>query len=236
MLPDLTSIWSWLPPLLLATLKVFNELGLFGHTKPAQDRSVSVQTKTISLQKIEQREPDRHPPRFVAPVLMTCAGVLLAFGIYAIILWISGAIQVQVDFRIVLFFVWFSGAFVGFPLYMLWDHCYTQRKYDRRGISHVAKAATVTAADDVDTVFDACYGVLSSMEAAIIRLEKPNLLKARIRNCLMTILIGQIEESKTRIYVLSDSKWLTIKWDRGANQRNIDAFLGGLSKLHNCSS
>jgi len=129
----------------------------------------------------------------------------------------------------------FPVVFIGLPLYIIVDYFHTKSKYYKLGRSRVAKEARITIANDADTVFDACYRALDSMQAAIRIMEKPNLLRANIRNSVMTITIIQIEGSKVRVYILSDSKWLTIKWDGGANQRNIDNFLQELSKLYNSS-
>jgi hypothetical protein len=229
---DSTSIWlSAAVTLLVAIIsQAIRERGYFKYTKPAQNDDLTAQTRTVNLLRIEQREPNRRPPRYISPVLMVCAILLLAFGIWAIYLWITGIIKFQLDFRVVLFFVGFSAAFLVFPLYILIDYFYTQPRYNRRGRSHVAKEAIVTVAGDVDVVFDACYRVLDSMQAAMIILERPNLFRAKVRNSVMTIVIRQIEGSKVRVYVVSDSKWLTVKWDMGANQKNVDDFLRELGK------
>jgi len=227
---DLIGIWSWLGPLLLAIIKMMDELGNVGDKKPAQDHNLTAQTRTTNVQRVEQREPDRHPPRYVSLVPVIGAFLLLGFSIWAIHIWITGVVTFQVNVEIVLFFLGFSVAFVGLPLYIVIDHFYTQPKHYRCGRSHVAKEAIVTVANDAETVFDACYRALGSMQAAIIILKRPNLFKARVRNCVMTVIIRQIEDSKASVYVVSDSKWLTVKWDMGANQKNMDDFLRELGK------
>lgn len=226
-LPDLTSIWPWLAPVLVAIIsKVINALGDVRHTKPAQNHKRTAQTRTISLQKIEQYEPSRRPPVSLALIPVICALLLLAFGIGVIYMWIAGTAKFQMDFWTVLLFL----GFIGLPLWIIADHLFIQPKYYKQGRSHVAKEARVTVANDADTVFDACYRALDSMQAAIRIMEKPNLLKANIRNYVMTITITQIEDSNVRVDILSDSKWLTVRWDAGANQRNIDSFLQELGK------
>jgi len=105
-----------------------------------------------------------------------------------------------------------------------------QPKYYKQGRSHVTKEARITVTNDADAVFDACYRVLDSMQATIRIMERPNLLKAKVKDSMITITIIEIEGSKVRVYVLSDSKWLTVRWDGGANQRNIDNFLRELGK------
>lgn len=217
--------------LLVAISQALKELGYFGYSKPTQNGSRTAQTRTISLLKIEQRELSNRPPVSLSLIPLIYSFLMLAFGGWVIYMWIARIIELQMDFWLVLFL----GVFIVLPLYIIVDYFRTDRKYYKLGRSRVAKEARVTVANDVDTVFDACYRVLDSMQAAISILEKPNLLKAKIRNSVMTITIIQIEGSRVRVYVLSDSKWLTIKWDRGANQRNIDNFLQELSKLYNSS-
>jgi hypothetical protein len=228
--PDLTSIWSLLLALLVPIIKLIDALGNYRDKKPAQDHSLTGRMKTISVQNIRQREPNRHPPAYVSLVPVIGAFLLLAFGIWAIYMWTTGTVTFQVNVHTVLFFVGFSVAFLGFPLFVVIDYFHVQPKYYRRGRSHVAKEAIVTVANDADTVFDACYRVLNSMQAAIIILERPNLFKAKVRNSVMTIVIRQIEESKVSVHTVSDSKWLTVRWDLGGNQKNVDDFLRELGK------
>lgn len=223
---DLAGILYWLPPVLVALSQALKALGDVRYAKPAQDHSGTPRTRTIRLQKIEQREPSRHPPKPVSLIPLICAFLLLAYGILGTYVWIVGIAEFQMGLWAVLFFV----GFIGLPLWIIRDHFLVQPKYDKRGRSHVAKEARVTVANDVDTVFDACHRALDSMQAAIRIMEKPNLLKANIRNSMMTITIIQAEGSKARVYALSDSKWLTVRWDSGANQRNIDSLLHELGK------
>lgn len=224
---DLAIFLSLLSPVLVAIIsQAINAFGNVRYTKPAQNHNSTAQTRTISLQKIEQREPSRRPPASLLLIPLIFSYLMLAFGIWAIYMWIAGIAKFQIDFVTVLVFV----GFIGIPLWIISDHFFIQPKYYKRGRSHVAKEARVTVANDADTVFDACYRALDSMQAAIRIMEKPNLLKANIRNSMMTITIIQIEGSRVRVYILSDSKWLTVKWDAGANQRNIDSFLQELGK------
>jgi len=227
--PDLTSIWSWLYPILIfptAIYYVIKIIEYFGHEKAVQDSSRPAQTKTVTLLKVEQREPSRRPPVILLVLTLVPASILLTFGVWAIYTWITGRIEVHMDSWTVLFLV----MFIGLPLFIMIDNFFTLPKQYKRGRSHVAKEAMVTVANDIDTVFDACYRVLDSMQATITVLEKPNLLKAKLRNSVMTIKIRRIKGSKVQIYILSDSRWLTVKWDAGDNQRNIDRFLRELGK------
>jgi len=228
-LPDFASIWSWLYPILILPAAIYYGIKVieyFRHKKAVQNNSRTAQIKTVSLLKIEQREPSRRPPVILSIMTLIPACILLTFGVWVIYTWIARQIEVHMDLWTVLLLV----LFIVLPLVIIIDNFFTQPKYYKLGRSHVAKEARVTVANDIDTVFDACYRVLDSMQAAISILEKPILLKAKTGNSVMTIRIIQIEESKVRVYILSDSKWLTVKWDMGANQRNIDSFLRELGK------
>ncbi|MGA8849420.1 MAG: hypothetical protein WB564_06330 [Dehalococcoidia bacterium] len=226
---DLEDFRLWLSLILLLPAAIYYVIKVtdyFGHKKAVGNSTPAAQIKTVSLLKIKQGEPSRRPPGIFTIMYLVPACILLAFGGGVIYMWIAGIAELQMDFWIVLFFI----MFIGFPLYMLIDHFLIQPRYYRLNRSHVAKEAIVTVGNDIDTIFDACYRVLDSMQAAIRMMEKPDLLKASIRNFVMTITLIQIAGSKVRVYILSDSKWLTVRWDAGANQRNIDSFLRELSK------
>ena len=221
---DSANIFNWLFLLLLlpaAIYYVISTIGYFMHKEAVRNNGRTDEIKTVSLLKIEQHEPRRHPPVILPIITIIPASILLAFGIWVIYTWIARRLEFQIDPESVLLLL----LFIGLPLYVIIDHFFIQRKYDKLGRSSVAKEARVNVANDVDTVFDACYRALDSMQASIRIIEKPNLLKASIRNSVMTITIIQIEGSKVRVYIQSDSKWLTVKWDGGANQRNVDSFL-----------
>lgn len=212
--------------LLVAISQATKEFGYIRYPKSAQNSNLTAQTRTINLLNIEQRELSNRPPKPLSLAPLVSSFLMLGFGAGVIHMMIAGIIEFQIDLWTVLLAV----VFIGLPVYIIVDYFRTESKYYKLGRSSVAKEARVTVANDVDAVFGACYRALDSMQAAISILEKPNLLKAKIRNCVMTVTIVPIEGSKVRVYILSDSKWLTIKWDRGANQRNVDDFLHELGK------
>jgi hypothetical protein len=222
MLTDSVNDFNWLYLLLLlpaAIYYVIHTVGYFMPKEAVRHNGRTDQIKTVSLLKIEQHS--RHPPVILLIITIVPALILLAFGIWVIYTWVARRLEFQIDPESILLLL----LFIGLPLYVIIDHFFIQRKYDKLGRSSVAKEARVNVENDVDTVFDACYRALDSMQASIRIMEKPNLLKASIRNSVMTITIIQIEGSKVRVYIQSDSKWLTVKWDGGANQRNVDSFL-----------
>ena len=234
---DLPSMWSLLSPIIIGVLaaiipQVVKDVGDRRDIKSAQNHNLAAQTRTVNLLKIEQREPSNSPPKSLSIIPLASSFIMLGFGGVVLYMLIARIIRFQMD----LFWGFlFPMAFIVIPLIIIADYFHTKCKYYKLGRSRVAKEAKITIANDADTVFDSCYRALDSMRAAIRIMEKPNLLRANIRNCVMTIRMIQIEGCKVIVYILSDSKWLTIKWDGGANQRNIDDFLQELSKLYNSS-
>jgi len=228
--PDLTSLWAALSSILTLLVAISQATKEFGYVvryqKSAQNDNPTAQTRMIDLLKIEQREPSNRPPKLLSLAPLVSSILMLSFGIGVTYMMITGTIEFQIDFWTVLLAV----VFIGLPVYVIIDYFHTESEYYKLGRSKVAKEAKVTVLDDVDTVFGACYRALDSMQAAIIILEKPNLLKAKSRNCVMTVTIVPVEGSEVKVYILSDSNWLTIKWDRGANKRNVDDFLHELRK------
>lgn len=212
-----------LPAAIEAGVRVFDRLRRKG--RPQKDLQTD-HPEVGGLLTIEQPDLSSHPPKILSIVSLVCASTLLVFGTWIINMWRTGTVDMQVDFVTALFFV----LFMGVPVYILVDHFLIQPKYYKLGRSLVAKEARAVVANDADTVFDASHRVLGSMQAAIRKMDKPRLLKARVGNSVMTIKIRGLKGSKARVYMLSDSKWLTVKWDAGANQRNVDRFLQELGK------
>lgn len=229
MLTDSSNIFEWwhlfllLPPAIYYGIEIFDRLRQKERT---QSSARAAQTGIEGLLKIEQRELNRRPPVILSIISLICAFWLLVFGGVGIYLWIARIIKFEMNLWTALFLV----IFIGFPLFIIAEYFGIERHYYKLGKSHVAKEAKVTLANDVDAVFDACHRVLDSMQATIKIVEKPRLLKANIEDSVMTIRIRRIKGPKVQIYVLSDSKWLTVRWDAGANQRNIDSFLRELSR------
>jgi len=222
-----TSEWSYLFLLLIPAIyyaiKIFDRLKQKGHT---QSSTLAAQTGVEGLLKIEQRELVRRPPLILSILALICAFLLLVFGGASIYWWVAGIVKFEMNFWTVLFLI----IFICVPLFIIIEYLGIDRHYYKLGKSRVAKEAKVTLANDIDTVFDACYRVLHSIQATIKIVKKPRLLEAKIKDSVMTVKLRRIKGSKVQIYVLSDSKWLTVRWDAGANQRNIDIFLRELSK------
>jgi hypothetical protein len=226
---DLATIWFWLYPILILPAAIYYGIRVYNHLrhkKSAQTDNLTAQTTAGSLLKIEQRELSNRPPVILSIVLLFCAFLLFAFGVFVIYGWVAGIAEFQMGGVTLCFFV----LFICLPAYIFVDHFFIQPKYYKLDRSLVAKEARIIIANDADAVFDACYKALDSMKATINIINKPKLLKAKIRNSVMTIKIRRIKGSTVGVYILSDSKWLTVKFDAGANQRNIDTFLKELSK------
>lgn len=228
MLTDSANMFNWSYLLLLLIPAIYYGIKIFDRLRQkerTQSSAPAAQTGIEGLLKIEQRERSRRPPVILSIVSLISACVLLAFGVLVMYIWISGTVEFRMDLSTFLFFL----LFIGLPLFIIIDtirdDLFIQPKYYKLGRSHVAKEARVTVANDADTVFDACYRVLRSMQATIRIMEKPRLLKANIKNSVIIVRIRRIRGSKVQIYILSDSKWFTAKFDAGVNQRNVDSFL-----------
>jgi hypothetical protein len=230
---DSANTFNWLYLLILLPAAIYYGIKIFDRFSPkksAQTDSLAAQTRVDtrvgSVLKIEQRELGNKPPFILSFALLISAILLFTLGVLAIYTWIAGIAEFRISYEIILFLIFF----IGFPLYIFVDQFLIQPKYYKLGKSLVAKEARLILANNADAVFDACYQVLNSMKATINIVNKPTLLKATVKDYVMTIKIRRIKGSKVGVYVLSDSKWLTVKFDAGANKRNIDTFLKELSK------
>ena len=216
-----------MPAAIYYGIRIFDRLS---QKKSAQTDNLAAQTRVGtrvgSVLKIEQRELSNRPPFILSFVLLICAMLLFALGVLIIYTWAAGIAEFRVSYENILFLMFF----VGFPLYIFVDHFLIQPKYYKLGRSLVAKEARLIIANNAAAVFNVCYQILDSMKAKINIINKPTLLKATVKDSVMTIKIRRIKDSKVGVYVLSDSRWLTVKFDAGANKRNIATFLKELSK------
>jgi hypothetical protein len=233
MLTDSANMFNWSYLLLLLLPAIYYGIKIFDRLRQKeriQSNAPATQTGIEGLLKIEQRELSRRPPVILSIISLISACILLAFGVLIMYIWISGTVEFRMDISTFFFFL----LFIGLPLFIIIDtirdDLFIQPKYYKLGRSHVAKEAKVTVVNDADTVFDACYRVLRSMQATIRIMEKPRLLEAKIKDSVMTIKLRRIKGSKVQIYILSDNKWFTAKFDAGVNQRNVDSFLQELDK------
>ena len=152
---SLTNISDWLFLILLLPAAIYyaiTTIDYFKHKKVVGNNDRSTQRTTVSISKIQQREPGRHPPVIILIIATIPALILLASGIWVIYTWITRRIEFQIDIESVLLLL----LFIGLPLYIIIDLFLIQRKYDKLGRSHVAKEARATIINDTDTVFDAC--------------------------------------------------------------------------------
>lgn len=225
---DLANIWFWLYPIFGLIAAIYYGIRIYDYFK--QKKSINnnhvARRKADGFLKIDQRELSSRPPVILSILLIVCAFIFLVFGIWIIYTWASGKAPFRISYEVIIFFL----LFFCFPVYVFIDQFLIQPKYYKLGRSLVAKEARVTILNNADTVFDACYQVLESMKATVNIINKPKMLKVKIRNSVITIKIRRIKGSKVIVYVLSDSKWLTVRFDAGANQRNIDTFLKELRK------
>lgn len=175
--------------------------------------------------KIEQQEPSKRPPIFLNVALVLSWSVMLAFGGLLIYLWIDGKLNTQISLSLLLSPV----IFIALPIWVLVDTLWLARKHYTLDKSSVAKDKKIILLGDIKEVFDGCLGVLDIMKATPIIMEKPKLFKGHLRswfgNSIITVKTNRVRGNKVRIYVLSDSQWVTVRWDIwNVNQRNINTF------------
>lgn len=175
--------------------------------------------------KIEQQEPSKRPSIFLELGLVLSWSVMLAFGGLLIYLWIDGKLNTQNSLSLLLSLV----IFIALPIWVLVDTLWLSRKHYTLDKSSVAKDKKIILLCDINKVFNVCLGVLDIMEAIPIIMDKPKLFKGRLRswlgNSIITIKTSRVRGNKVRIYVLSDSQWVTVRWDIwNVHQRNIDTF------------
>ncbi len=188
--------------------------------------SDSPTTNTSRILEIAQRESGNRPPLILSIVGVTCTMLILAFGGLAIYFWIVGSVAFRIDGTTILFLVLFVLA----PIAVLIDTFFLERKSYRLGRSWVFKDARAVLDGDIDIAFDRCLKALSAMKAVVIRMKRPTLVKARFGKSVIIVKLRHRSGPKVGVHVMSDSQWLTVKLDGGANQRNIDTFLSELSK------
>jgi uncharacterized membrane protein len=226
---DLSKIWFWLYPILALPAAIYYLTRLYLYIKHRKNKSniSSTPAKRIdNILKIVQKEPSRRPPVILTGLGTICSLFILGFGILGIYLMIIGKITLRIDMSLILFI----SLFIILPIWFLVDNLFIQRRYNKLGRSMVAKEAEIILDCDAITAFNYCSKVLDTMRVTIIKKNRPNLLKANLGKSVITVDILGRKGPKARIHILSDSQWLTVKFDAGANQRNIDNFLKELGK------
>ena len=151
---------------------------------------------------------------------------LLLFDIGFIIYSIKNGFESNYDVISVLLLI----ALYGVPAYTLLDILYFQPRKRRRGRSDVAKEATIELDGDIEALFARCQQVILDMRGRIISLKRrPRTIESELGNNKMTIKIQRTRSGRNRIYILSDAKWITVRFDRGQNQANVDEFIRRVS-------
>lgn len=218
----------WLLLILGLPAAIYYATRLYDRFKRHQLKGKKSDSPTASASRIleiAQRETSRRPPVILSIILVTCSLLMLAFGGFGIYFWIVGRMVFRIDGGTILFLILFVFA----PIAVLVDTFVFERKSYRLGRSWVFRDTRAVLDGDIDIVFDRCLRALSAMKAVVIRMKRPTLVKARLGKSVITVKLRQRSGSKVGIHVMSDSQWLTVRLDGGANQRNIDTFLSELS-------
>lgn len=198
----------------------------FKRKRPKGKNSDSLVAGPGRILEIAQREPSNRPPLILSILSAVCSLLLLVFGGFVIYLWISGRVAFRIDGSTILLLLLFVCA----PIAVLVDSFFLEPKSYRLGRSWVFRDGRAVLDADIDTGFDRCLEALSAMHAVVVRMRRPTLVKTRLGKSIITVKLRKRIGPKVGIHVMSDSQWLTVRLDGGANQRNIDAFFNELSK------
>jgi len=102
--------------------------------------------------------------------------------------------------------------------------------------SSTYRSASMSVAENRDAVFQRSLAVLKGLGLRIVSFDaEAGLIEARggrsIRSSgqRVSVLCDPAVDGGTRVHVDSDSLWTTVWVDFGANQRNVDRFLAGLT-------
>ena len=154
-------------------------------------------------------------------VLVVCCLLLLAFDGLLFWFWITEPLTVDLDIASIVFLTFI----VGFPLYSLIDIVIMEPRIRKSGHSKVAEPAVLVVEGEPDKLLKRCQDVLGEMGGTITHLDiESKLIKADFNKDEITIKIEHIQDLKYCILLLSDSKWLSVRFDFGRNKRNIDTF------------
>lgn len=177
-----------------------------------------------NFKRLEQKEPSNKPPLVLSVILVVISFLLLIFSIIAISLWISGSATFKFDISIVIFAIFF----IILPVVTIIDIFFIDKKRFKIGKSTVAKEASVSFDFDINEAFDRCKNALTSIQANIILIDKPKLIKATIEKSKFTISLRRIRGGSSKANIICDSQWLTVIFDMGKNRKYLNQFLKAL--------
>jgi len=166
------------------------------------------------------REPSNKPPSALNYILIASSIIMLLFGSLAAYFWLTGGITGQIN----LYWIMFFAVFIGIPILTLLDIFVWEKKYYKLGKSARHAEKTITVKDNINNIFNRGLRVLNikPTETSVIKIDRPKLIKAQIAGFIVTIKTRHVLKGLVNIYILSDSRWLTTKFDWGVNQKNVD--------------
>lgn len=180
----------------------------------------------IILLKVKQKEPRRYPHVIFEIVLYICCTFFLLFSVLLVYAWVSHKAPPPSIIDIIMLAI----LFIALPIWVIEDTLFTRIRYYHADKSSVAKEKDLIFKGDIDTVFDGCRHVLENkMHTQIINLDSPRHFQGKIcswigAQAIVEIKLSQLKGNRVKIHVLSDSRFRTVKFDFGVNQKNIDKF------------
>jgi hypothetical protein len=223
----LNNFWFWISIIFLIILigYYFKRWRESHNPNRQTNNEISASIPRSSLLKIDQTEPKRKPPLIITGTLFIATIIILAFGIFGSYLVFSGKFKFTPSFLIYIFL------FVVLPILSILDLLVFDRKYYKVGKSSVERHVRITSEEDIVRVFEQCRSALGEMKAFIYRKDTPTFLKARLGKSVITVRLDRAEDNKTLIDMSSDAQWMTVKFDLGENQNNVNKFQSIIERL-----
>ncbi len=222
---------DWISTLGLGICSIFFIVAILASTPVWEmifkKNSISTLASTSSQSKngyrkvliIEQPMPSNRFPLIGDILSISCSALILAIGVLLIRLWVLGRILPPNGWEWVLFFL-----LVPFPILGLVDTLIIERRQYKKGESRVAKHRIIVMRGHIDAVFNKSLKAFNLMNAPVMIMERPKLIKSRHGNAILNVTLEEQENNNVIIHIASDSKWMTTKIDFGINQRNVNVF------------
>jgi hypothetical protein len=178
----------------------------------------------LKIDKLDQYVPNNKPPIILSILLVSCSILILAFGIWTVWGWFAGFVTFKLDFTSLFILI----VFLALPSYTIIDTLFIEPKNFRLGRSLTAQETNIQFQLDKTTAFEKCIKALSTIDANVRKLEKPKYIIALSKKSKITITFRSINKTKSRVHIICDSQWLTVKWDGGANRKCLDQLIKSL--------
>jgi hypothetical protein len=179
-----------------------------------------------NISSIDEKEPSNHPPLISDIMVSILSLILLGYGIAMLFAWARAGFQFNLIILVIL------ALSIFFPLWMLFDTWFYERKYYYRlGRSAVEAHKTITVKGNINDIFNTCFRVIGARmqvnkNSHMWKWKEPQFIRATVGGLKTTIITEQVENSNVAVHIHSDNPYVTAKWDWGKNRKNIDKIEG----------